>query len=150
MMKIHYNKMQISDLDEVMAIELANYPVAWSKGVMKDCINSGYQCIVIKQQENIIGYAFLLACSDESHLLNMSIKQNLQGKGYGKKLLKYLVNICHYHQSKKFILEVRQSSPIAYSLYKSLGFEEIGIRKNYYRTINGREDAIVMAKKLQD
>ena len=140
--------MLISDLDEVMFIERANYPVAWSKGVMKDCIKSGYQCIVIKQNKKIIGYAFLLINFDESHLLNMCIDKNHQGKGLGRKLLTYLERICHYHQSKSFILEVRVSNPIAQSLYQSFGFEEIGIRKNYYRTIGGREDAIVMIKQL--
>jgi ribosomal-protein-alanine N-acetyltransferase len=148
MKKIHFDTMQISDLDEVMAIELANYPVAWSKGVMKDCIKSGYQCIVVKQLDTIIGYAFLLVSFDEAHLLNMCIDHKVQSQGLGRKLLKYMENICRYHQSKTFILEVRESNPIAHSLYKSCGFNEIGVRKNYYRTIDGRENAIVMVKQL--
>ena len=150
MTKLHFNKMQITDLEEVMAIELANYPVAWSKGVMKDCINSGYQCIVVKQQDTIVGYAFLLVSLDEAHLLNMCIDQSAQGQGLGRKLLKYVENICRYNQSKTFLLEVRESNPIAYALYKSYGFKEIGLRKNYYRTLIARENAIVMVKSLQD
>jgi len=150
MIKIQFEKMHISDLDAVMAIELTNYPVPWSKGVMKDCIKSRYQCITLKISEDIIGYAFLLVNLDESHLLNMCIDKKYQGKGYGRKLLNYLENICHYHNSQNFILEVRESNPIAQSLYLSFGFTEIGIRKNYYETLEGREHAIVMLKQLQD
>lgn len=148
MTKIQFNKMLISDLDEVMAIEMANYPIPWSKGVIKDCINSHYQSITLKQSDNIIGYAFLMVNYDESHLLNMCIDKPYQGKGLGRKLLTYLESICHYHDSQRFILEVRESNPIAQSLYLSLGFKEIGIRKNYYQTLVGTENAIVMSKQL--
>ena len=51
--------------------------------------------------------------------------------------------------SKKIILEVRVSNNIAYSLYEKLGFEEISIRRNYYRLPKGREDAFVMSKTLK-
>jgi len=138
--------MHISDLDAVMAIELANYPVPWSKGVMKDCINSHYQCITLKLSDVIIGYAFLMVNYDESHLLNMCVDKQYQGNSYGRKLLTYLENICHYHKSQSFILEVRESNLIAQSLYLSFGFTEIGIRKNYYETLQSREHAIVMKK----
>jgi len=148
MTKIDFHKMTLSDLDEVMAVEVANYPVAWSKGVMKDCIKAGYQCIVVKQAENIVGYAFLLVNPDEAHLLNMCIDHSVQSLGIGRKLLNYLENICRYNQSKTFILEVRQSNPIAHALYQSFGFKDIGIRKNYYKTTEGRENAIVMKKQL--
>jgi ribosomal-protein-alanine N-acetyltransferase len=149
MEKIQIDKMLLSNLDEVMLIEKANYEIPWTKGVMKDCINAGYQCLIIKENNIIIGYAFLLVNFDESHLLNMCINQPNQGKGLAKKLLKYLENICLYHQSKVFLLEVRQSNPIAYGLYKSFGFNEIGRRKNYYKTLVGHEDAIVMTKLLK-
>ena len=37
MAKVHFDKMQLGDLDEVMQIEINNYPVPWTKGIMKDC-----------------------------------------------------------------------------------------------------------------
>jgi ribosomal-protein-alanine N-acetyltransferase len=147
--KIHFDKMQINDLDAVMAIELDNYPVAWTKGIMKDCIKSGYHCIVLKIDEQIIGYAFLMTNYDESHLLNMCVDKKQQSQGLGRKMLKYLENVCRYCHSKVFLLEVRESNPIAQSLYQSFGFKQIGIRKNYYECIDGRENAIVMTKQLK-
>ena len=49
---------------------------------------------------------------------------------------------------KKMVLEVRRSNSPALCLYDSLGFSEIGIRKNYYPNRNGREDAIIMGATL--
>lgn len=148
MTKHSFDTMKICDIDEVIKLENRNYSTPWSTGVMKDCIKAGYQCILMKQKEEIIAYAFLMANYDESHLLNMCVDKIHQGKGLGRQLLTYLENVCKYNQSKLFLLEVRQSNPIAQNLYTSFGFKKIGLRKNYYQCINGREDAIVMTKKV--
>ena len=149
MNKFRFETMQLTDLDAVYRLEVANYPVPWSKGVIKDCIQSDYQSVLLKQNQSIIGYAFLMVGFEECHLLNMCIDKHVQNQGLGRKLLQYLENICKYHQSTSFLLEVRKSNPIAHSLYSSFGFEQIGVRKNYYRTVDGREDAIVMIKQLK-
>ena len=72
-----------------------------------------------------------------------------RGEGLGEKLLKKMILAAEVMGSKKIILEVRVSNNVAYSLYEKLGFEEIGIRKNYYRLPKGREDAFVMSKSLK-
>jgi ribosomal-protein-alanine N-acetyltransferase len=150
MTKVYFDKMEVADLDTVYQLELDNYPVPWSKGVLRDCIKAGYHCVLLKSKvdEQLLGYAFLMTAYDESHLLNMCIKNDQQGKGLGRKLLRYLENICLYNQSKLFLLEVRESNPVAQHLYRSCGFQQVGIRKNYYRCVNGRENAIVMTKKI--
>ncbi|MBL4772401.1 MAG: ribosomal protein S18-alanine N-acetyltransferase [Alcanivoracaceae bacterium] len=152
MAKVYFDKMQLTDLDDVIRIEFNTYPVPWPRGIMEDCIKEGYHCIVIKHEsagsDKIIGYAFLITAFDESHLLNMCVDGDHQGNGLGRKLLKYLENICIYNHSEIFLLEVRESNPIAQKLYQSFGFKKIGIRKNYYRCIEGRENAIVMTKKI--
>ena len=150
MTKVYFDKMEVGDLGAVNQIEIDAYPVPWSKNVMKDCIKAGYHCVLLKSKNNekILGYAFLMTAYDESHLLNMCIKNDHQGKGLGGKLLKYLESICIYSQSKLLLLEVRESNPVAQKLYLSFGFKKIGLRKNYYRCVKGRENAIVMTKKL--
>ena len=52
----------------------------------------------------------------------------------------------------RIILEVRPTNEPALALYQKLGYEQIGIRKNYYpaSTSNGqREDALVMSKSIK-
>lgn len=141
--------MQLSDLVVVQQIEINNYPVPWNLKTMKDCLDAGYHCLLMKNTYgNIVGYAFLMTGYKESHLLNMCVDEPYQNKGYGRKFLQYLQNICIYSMSETFLLEVRVSNLAAQHLYNSFGFSKIGLRKNYYRTLQGKEDAIVMAKTL--
>ena len=50
---------------------------------------------------------------------------------------------------KKIFLEVRVSNNPAIELYNKTGFKRVSIRKNYYRLPDGREDALVMSKRLK-
>jgi ribosomal-protein-alanine N-acetyltransferase len=45
-------------------------------------------------------------------------------------------------------LEVRASNASAIALYEKRGFAEVGLRRNYYPTAKGSEDAILMALDL--
>jgi ribosomal-protein-alanine N-acetyltransferase len=40
-------------------------------------------------------------------------------------------------------LEVRPSNAVALTLYESMGFVRVGLRKGYYQAVGGREDALV-------
>ena len=51
--------------------------------------------------------------------------------------------------SRKIFLEVRISNKPAIELYYKSGFKKVSLRKNYYRLPEGREDALVMVKKLK-
>lgn len=146
MSKVHFEKMLETDLDQVLAIEIQNYEVPWNKKTMASCLKADYHSIVMKQDDRIIGYAFLMSGYQESHLLNMCISNSCQNQGLGWRFLTYLQNICIYSHSKTFLLEVRVSNKAAQHLYRKFGFKEIGRRRNYYRCIKGKEDAIIMTK----
>jgi ribosomal-protein-alanine N-acetyltransferase len=45
-------------------------------------------------------------------------------------------------------LEVRPSNAAAQCLYRSAGFNEVGMRRNYYPARVAREDAIIMARQF--
>jgi len=87
--------------------------------------------------------------TEDPHLLNIGITKESRGLGYGEKLLKKMIIAAEVMGSKKIILEVRVSNKVAYGLYQKLGFEDIGLRKRYYRLPDGREDAHVMSKSLK-
>jgi [ribosomal protein S18]-alanine N-acetyltransferase len=56
------------------------------------------------------------------------------------------IKLAKMHGAVSMTLEARVSNHVAQNLYKKLGFEAGGIRKNYYSD-NG-EDALVMWVKL--
>ena len=137
------------DLTEVMVGELASYPYPWTLGNFKDCIdNKAYSCWVFQQGKQLNGHLVISAVVKEAHILNICVYPELQGKGWGRKLLAEAEIIAEKRDAETVFLEVRPSNKAGINLYQSEGFNEIGLRKGYYPADNGREDAVVMAKTL--
>ena len=144
-----YSYLDQSHLDSIVEIENESNPFPWTEGNFKDCLDKGYYSLALEDKNKFIGFAIMAISTDESHLLNIGINKNERGMGYGEKLLRKMIIAAEVMGSRKIILEVRLSNKTAYQLYKKLGFEEIGIRKKYYRLPDGREDAYVLSKSLK-
>ncbi|MDH5396114.1 MAG: ribosomal protein S18-alanine N-acetyltransferase [Gammaproteobacteria bacterium] len=140
--------MQDTDLDEILAIENAIYPFPWTRGIFHDCLRIGYICQVLEKDEKIIGYSIMSVAVEEAHLLTIVVAADEQGKGYGKKLLDEMIRLAIKFEAKTMYLEVRTSNKTAIDLYYKRGFNELGIRNNYYPAEQGREDALIMALHL--
>ena len=140
--------MSLADLDAVMSIEGEIYPFPWTRGNFGDSIISGYHCLVLEQADCMIGYGVMMIGAGEAHMLNLSIAATWQRRGWGGMLLQYFIGLARQHRAQRMFLEVRQSNPGAVRLYAKAGFNQIGIRKDYYPATNGREDAVVMELKL--
>jgi ribosomal-protein-alanine N-acetyltransferase len=78
--------------------------------------------------------------ADETEILNIAVSSTFREHSFGRAMLADIRKEAVNKKSKFIYLEVRQSNIIAYNLYKSFGFKEIGIRKEYYKN----EDAIIM------
>ena len=78
--------------------------------------------------------------------LGMGVIKPYRGKGYGKKLLKYVIDHAWSQGLKRLELEVFSDNKIAINLYKKMGYEVEGIKK-YARFYNGiYQDIVVMAQ----
>jgi ribosomal-protein-alanine N-acetyltransferase len=140
--------MSETDIDAVLRIEKAIYAFPWTLGNFNDCLVAGYRCHVLIGDDKLIGYGVQMLILDEVHLLNLTVASDFQKKGMGKALLNFLIDDALEHQANKMILEVRRTNLAAIFLYESCGFDQIGLRKNYYPAHLGREDAIVMEMVL--
>lgn len=136
------------DLQPVMAIENEAYEFPWTPGIMSDCLKCGYHCYVYEVDCEVRGYLIFSTVLDEMHLLNICIDPAYQNKGYGKQFINWLINFAHDLGTKTLYLEVRVSNHAAIYLYQNLGFNEIGIRPDYYPAKNGKEDAQLFACEL--
>ncbi|MDT8406136.1 MAG: ribosomal protein S18-alanine N-acetyltransferase [Methylococcales bacterium] len=137
-----------TDLKQVQVIEQRNYHFPWSEGVFRDCFKAGYQCWVLVEEEEVLGYGITSMAAGEAHILNVSIHPDAQGQGFGRKLLQHQIAQARHRKIEAVFLEVRPSNPGAIALYQSLGFEQVGLRKDYYPAQQGREDALVMKLSL--
>jgi len=143
-----FRVMQESDLDEVIAIEENVYPFPWTRGIFHDCLHIGYLCRVLESKGRIVAYSVMSVAVQEAHLLTIVVPTSEQGKGYGKYMLNNMIQLSANCDAKTMYLEVRSSNTIAIELYQQRGFNELGIRKNYYPADQGREDALIMALDL--
>ncbi|WP_163832423.1 ribosomal protein S18-alanine N-acetyltransferase [Spartinivicinus ruber] len=136
-------------LDEVVKVECKSYSHPWSKGIFKDCLKSEYECWVMEKADKLIGHGVFSVAVGEAHLLNITVAPEYQGNGYGQYLLNYFLSRARDLSAEVMFLEVRSSNLSAIKLYKRIGFDEIGLRKNYYPAVDGREDALVMSYSLK-
>jgi [ribosomal protein S18]-alanine N-acetyltransferase len=139
-------RMELGDLGEVQNIEDAVYPHPWTRGNFLDSLYSGYESWVLRQRDGMLaGYFLVMFAVDEAHLLNITVRRDLHGRGIGRALLDKVVEIARDKSTTSVLLEVRPTNLRALSVYRQYGFAEIGRRKGYYPAANNtREDAIVM------
>lgn len=143
-----FRPMCLEDVEAVLSIEYEIYPFPWSYGNFRDSLSAGYNCWVFEFGEFLIGYAVLMVAAGEAHLLNLGIASGWQGKGLGRRFLRHMIRLARDHRAEVMLLEVRSSNIAARRLYATDGFREIAVRKNYYPSEDGREDAILMELPL--
>ena len=137
------------DLAEVFAIEHASYTFPWSEGIFRDCLRVGYICRVLVLQERVGGYGVMSMGAGEMHVLNLCIAEEHRCRGLGRHMLDHLLDRGASAGMADAFLEVRPSNAAALRLYRSLGFQQIGMRRGYYQAAGGREDACVLKLTLR-
>ncbi|MCB1691823.1 MAG: ribosomal protein S18-alanine N-acetyltransferase [Pseudomonadales bacterium] len=140
--------MQYGDLPNVLKNERRSYSHPWTEGIFVDCLNSGYECWLFVLEGRNVGHSILSIAAGESHLLNVCIHPDFQGHGFGRALVEHMLYRARSGGARTVYLEVRTSNKVAYSLYEGLGFNEVGVRRDYYPAFVGREDALVLAKEI--
>lgn len=144
-------KMTLADVPAVYAIEAAVAVGPWSEKLFADCIRVGYECWVLVDGEQIMGYGILSYSANEAHVLQLAIHPEHHNCGLGQKLLQHLLSMAKIHGADEIFLEVRESNTPAIHLYKKYNFVEVGIRKGYYPAAaegQPKQDAITMALPL--
>ncbi|MDM3871987.1 ribosomal protein S18-alanine N-acetyltransferase [Porticoccus sp. W117] len=139
--------MELGDIEAVTAIEAQVSPHPWNRTQFQQSLGSSHRCWVLESSGQVIGYYLYSLVVGEAEILNIAVAPQRQGAGLGRLLLDH----CLLEAAKKarmIFLEVRASNFAAIHLYLDSGFNQIGERRDYYRTAKGSEDALMMAKEL--
>lgn len=137
-----------ADLQQICTIEKNACTIAWTDKIHADCVESDYPSLVLEQGEAIVGYVIFNYLYDECHLMNIVTDPSFQSLGVATLLIKAMYDTAKESGMVKVILEVRASNQVAIEFYHKQGFAEIGLREGYYKTAEGREDALVMERML--
>ena len=147
-MSSEVRRMQLADLPDVLRNERLGYMHPWTEGIFRDCLRNGQECWLLMSRNLNVGHCILSIAAGESHLLNVCVHPDFQGHGFGRILVEHVLERARAGKASTIFLEVRPSNVAACELYDKLGFNEVGIRENYYPSKVGREDALVLAKEL--
>ncbi|MFC1286797.1 ribosomal protein S18-alanine N-acetyltransferase [Bacillus paralicheniformis] len=142
--------MNRKDLDQVFEIEKSSFSSPWKKeSFHHELFHNMYaHYLVLEVEEQVVGYCGIWIVMDDAQITNIAVSPAYRGRRFGEALLKAAMKLCRMKKAVQLSLEVRISNHIAQNLYKKLGFEPGGIRKNYY-TDNG-EDALLMWVRLNE
>jgi ribosomal-protein-alanine N-acetyltransferase len=144
--------MREHDLEKVAAIEQDVYVFPWTIGNFRDSLLSAYECWACWTNGELVAYAIVMAALDEAHLLNFAVANKWQRRGVGSTFLQFLIDDSQKANREMFYLEVRPSNIAGLLMYQRFGFKQLGIRREYYPAVTGREDAFFMglniAKKI--
>ena len=96
-------------------------------------------------KEEVVGFICARGAAGQAEILNFAVHPSYCGKGLGRVLLQQLVQLLASFAITEITLEVSEHNRVAYLLYYTEGFREIGRRKNFY---SNREDALLLKKIL--
>jgi [ribosomal protein S18]-alanine N-acetyltransferase len=140
-------RMRAPDLPRVMQIELSTFSMPWSESTFRGLLRrSDSDLFVAELRGAVAGYSVFWAVTDQGELGNVAVAEEYRGRGLGRALVDAVLERAAERSVHEIFLEVRRSNDGAQNLYRTLGFTQVGQRKNYY--LEPAEDAIVMRLEL--
>jgi ribosomal-protein-alanine N-acetyltransferase len=140
-----------ADLDAIVALERACFSHPWSPRDLEAAIGDRERgaFLVLRALEAakaraILAYVVFHVALDEMSVLDLAVDPRWRRMGIGRWLLERALALGARRGATVAYLEVRQSNWQALALYRSLGFEVVSARRDYYD--GPREDAFVLRK----
>lgn len=137
-----------TDIARAFQIETRAHAFPWSEKTFASNQGERYLNLQLAVDGEIAAFAITQIVLDEATLFNIAVDPAHQRRGLGRELLEAVIDAVEKRGVATLWLEVRASNAAAIALYESLGFNEATVRRNYYPTADGHEDAIVMALPL--
>ena len=125
---------------------------AWSRKTWQSFLESNKCSIFVylsQDDSEILAVCLYQYAVDEAELLQIFVNSSAQGQGIGRQLLMTSIDLLKIKDILYIHLEVSKKNTSAIGLYSSFGFQEMGVRRGYYRRQDGStEDALQMRFEL--
>jgi len=142
----------VTDLQRLLALA-ENSPGAprWSASTWLQILRSPdaelQRIVLIAESLNeCAGFGVLGLAGEDAEIESLAVTAEWRRHGVARQICSDLLNWARARHAKHASLEVRVSNAAARSLYQSLGFREVALRRGYYR--DPEEDALVMTTDL--
>lgn len=144
--------MVVADIPSVLAIDRVSFPTPAQEQLfineLTDNQLAHYQVLAQEDAagEALLGFAGFWLIAGEIHISTIAVAPVERGRGRGEWLLLNLLLEGCALDPLLFTLEVRRGNTVAQALYVKYRFEEVGVRRRYYRDTG--EDALLMTVDL--
>ncbi len=136
-------EMLAKDVDEVARIEQQSFSRPWSRQAFLDALALGNTYFLVAEENGkILGYAGMYVAIDEGEVTNVAVRSQERCRGIGGMLLDALKKEAERRALARLVLEVRVSNEGAIRLYERKGFQNRGIRRQFYDC--PKEDAYIL------
>ena len=125
---------ELQHLEEIFTIENTAFNKPWTRNHIMNDIQSDTDSEnwVYIMDEMVTGYVFGWIIHDEFNLNNIAVHPEYLQRSIGTALLRHIIARMTSRDIKLIFLEVSTHNISAQKCYKSLGFTQMGVRKNYY------------------
>ncbi|MCI7725995.1 MAG: ribosomal protein S18-alanine N-acetyltransferase [Clostridiales bacterium] len=131
---------------QVAALERQCFADPWSEGSIASELDNPLSLWLVAEQDGAVcGYVGSQTVLDETDMMNIAVHPDCRRQGIAAALIDELIVRLKERGSHILRLEVRQSNAPAIALYETMGFTQLGLRKNYYR--NPKENALILGKE---
>lgn len=139
--------MKIADGEAVSELEKQAFSDAWSEKSILETLEQPQAFILVAESgDEIVGYCIVYFVLDEAEIARIAVKSSRRRQGVGQELLRATCRICIQRGIARLLLDVRESNSGARTFYSEFGFEEDGVRKNFYQ--NPQEHAVLMSMRI--
>ena len=126
-------------IDGLCTVEEKSFSVPWSKESFVSVLSNTLAVF-------FIGYVGMYQILSEGQITNIAVLPEYRRMGIATELFDRLFEYCKDREVELITLEVRQSNLAAIEFYNKYGFEEVGIRKDYYTC--PKENALLMNRQM--
>lgn len=142
-------RLSVESVPDLTAIERESNRPPWNAKLFASEFDNTHSTVYgVRSAGELAGFVVCHVVLDEAHLLNVAIAKRFRGQGLGRQLLAGVLEDLKLRGILWVTLEVRRSNHVAKNLYQSLGFQEVGIRKQYY-TDDGEDGFTMRLDMLQ-
>lgn len=120
-------------LPSVAELERLCFSEPWSERSLALLLAEGNLGLAVADGDRVLAYVGMTTVLDEGSVTNVATHPEARRRGYGRALIRALLEIAREMGLTQIFLEVRESNLAARALYESAGFTVCGIRRGFYR-----------------
>lgn len=140
-----------SDFNKIAVIEFDLQTDAWQASALFELStqdNLGFGVLGAYCDDKLVGYLIYQSplSSGIAEILRLGVAKSLQRQGIARHLMTAWFELDCVKTAESCLLEVRADNVPAIALYQAFGFEQIAVRKGYYKDKSGACDALILQK----